>query len=360
MATSGALGGFLSAMLQLRAQRLQEAEAKAKAQSELMSGIGKGLGSVMEGIGAGIKQGREDQMYNQLATEAFGKPVRRATSADQGIQSAADLAASRMPGALDSSAAFGPQFTGGKAGFEERMKLFELKDKINKEKALDAYRQAQLGIAAGHLAARQNEASRAARVADLTERNKAFNDTSDKFKEIYKNTSGYLKSAQGFADDARKAMLANNGEGDPVAWQAAKDELTRLNAVHAGLKLTVPALEPPPYVTPAMQRLLQDPQASAAQQLFATQQAGVTPQARHPVLPAELVNRGMQGVRLSPEEYQQAGMQAPPAPGATPMPSAAPGAAARPAPGVVPLARRNPQTGQISTFNHQTGKWEIK
>ena len=379
MATSGALSGFLQAMLQLRAQRLQEEEAKQRSSAagmqSLMSGITGAAGSIM----GGFKQAGQDQMYNQLSTEAFGKPVMRATSANAGVQSAADLAASQMRGGLDSSAAFGPQFTGGKEGFEARMQLMELKNKIGEGKAADVYKAAANDRAERYYDLAAGKAAAASRAAELKARNDAFEGMSKTAQEIYKDSEGYLKSASGIRKDIDESL---RGEGNQAIFNQKATELMALNALHKGRKLSVPLVDVPAFFPENQQGLLQDYlTAQGAARERAGREAGgqmgpkgvvedIRPGVSVPYpggapryappntpLPAEMVNRLATGARATEAEAAQLGVPYPAA-AQGPQAPAAQGPQAAPAPGAKPLIYRNKKTGARAVWNPRTGQME--
>ena len=377
MATSGALGGFLQAMLQLRAQRLQEEENKTKAQTELMSGIGQGLGSVFKGIGGAMETSRKDQAINQMMNQMMPPS---ATAVNPAMQ-AKFTGTSRTP------------FTGGQAGFQAFKDITELQDKISTGKADELRKAAAADRAQGYYDIRAREASASERAAELKARNDAYEAMSKQAKDVYNDTGGYLKASQGFLDDIRKSQA---GEGDPAAYKIAADELTKMNAVHTARKLTTPLVDVPVFFPEAQQKLLSDYNTARDIAAGAPATKGLlgreSPEARglreagaeaatggpggigisvpypsgapryapaNTPLPAELVNRAQQTPQqVTPEEAKQLGMQLPPPAGQT----------ARPAPGTpaVPLMKRNPNTGQIwnpktnQIWNPKTGQWETR
>lgn len=376
MATSGALGGFLQAMLQLRAQRLQEEEDKAKAKEQLMSGIGSGLSAAAKGIGSAFAQMGEDQMYNQLSTEAFGQPVKRATSANAGVQSAANLAAAQMPGGLDSSKAFGPQFTGGKSEFEGRMKLMELKDKINKERAADVRAGTYLDIAQQRNIREEAAATREANKASYT--NRLFEQAPKDAKEIIQASLLYQNKVPDLVAKQQQAMADNNYE----AYENAKREHQAYNIMATNKKLGTDLIPVEPYVSRDMaEKFAALSEAQAAAQGGGTREQRALQTAQQDVprgewmapgatgLPANrgsyspippglppyskldpgMLNRVAQGGQFTqPEAQQITGMQQQPQAG--------------PAPGARPMTQmfRDKQTGQNVpfTWNPQTSKWE--
>ena len=365
MATSGALSGFLSAMLQLRSQRLQEQEDKARAQAELMSGIGEGLGAIGKGVGSAMKQGREDQTYNQLMNR-MSPPS--ATAVDPAMQA-------KFTGEV------GAPHTGGKTEFNALQDQMELESKVAEGKKADIWKALAYNQRERALNIQAGKAVAASEVAKQAAQNKAFEGMSKSAQDIVKDSDAYRKTAPGFLEDMRKAQEAKNGQGDFAAWKVAADNLASMNDMAKGRKLVTPLVDVPPFFPLAQQKLLNqlDVAQKAAQgapatsglfgrpspEALALTEAGTAatgvsvpypsgkPRYAPPNTPLnpEMINRLAGGAQATPEEAKQLGVTYPGGGG---------GPTAAPAPGAAPLARRNPQTGQISVWNSQAGKWEIK
>lgn len=376
MAASGALDSFLSTMLGLRAQRLQEQEAKARAQEELMSGIGKGLGSVMQGLGTGLEKGRKDAAVNQMMNQMMPPS---ATAVDPAMQA-------KFTGRT------GAPFTGGQAGLDALKDIMAL-GKGDKE---DIWKALNYNLARRRLNLDVGKASEAAAAAKTANQNKIFEGMSKSAQDIVKDSDAYRKSSREFLGDMTKALEANNGKGDFAAWQVAADNLASVNDMAKGRKLTTALVDTPPFFPPAQQKLLDtytaaqqaakgapatsgllgrpSPEARALEEA-GTEATGVAvpypggkPRYAPPTTPLDpgMVNRLAGGAQATPQEAQQLGA---PYPGAGPTaaggggPTAAGGGPSpvRAAPGA-PL--RNPNTGQIwdpktnKILNPKTNQWE--
>jgi hypothetical protein len=75
MPASGALGPFLSAMMELRSQRLREQEMKNQATSQMLSGIGEGIGSLGKSVAGAMKEEKAAGIEAKLLQEQGITPV---------------------------------------------------------------------------------------------------------------------------------------------------------------------------------------------------------------------------------------------------------------------------------------------
>jgi hypothetical protein len=374
MATSGALGGFLQAMLQLRAQRLQEEEAKQRASQAGMSALMSGISGAASSIMGGLQSGAENKMYNQLSQEAFGggggPTVGNLMAGAPGTSGTGIARPLGRLGAADTSAAPSDftlpatstpnRYTGGKAEFDARMKMLELRDKIDRAKATDLRAGTYLDLAQQRNIREQAAATRAANKDSYL--NQLFQQAPKDAKEIIQKSMLYQTKVPDLVEKQRKAMFNNDYEG----YQNYMREHQAYNTMATNSKLSTDLIPVEPYVSRDMaEKFAALSEAQAAAQGGGTRQQRDLQAAQQDVtgmsspipprlppyskLDPGLLNRVAQGGQFTqPEAQQITGMQ--------PQPQAGPAPGARPMTSMF----RDKQSGQYVpfTWNPQTSKWE--
>jgi hypothetical protein len=362
MATSGALSGFLNAMLELRSQRLKEAAAKAQAQEEMMKGIGEGIGSLGKGIGAAMKQGREDTSANQLMNQ-LAPPRAQAVgpnAAALNAQAAQAPLAGQVP--YDEVPATMAPFAGGKAGLDQRMEVEKMRQGIAKSRAADLWKQKNYELAERGLAIRQAAETRQASKASYA------NQLMEKAPQAAKDILTTSLAVQAKQDNLMEQMQKDMANDDFESYQAHAREMRGYQEVHKGAKLSSAMKDIPPFISARQAKLFADATANQEDITGAWMDPKATglPEnkasysllsggpkrapANTPLDPA-MVNRMAQRGQFTPQEAAMVGGGPPPAAG-----TQAP--APRPAPGAGPLIYKNKTTGARAVWNPQTGKME--
>ena len=217
MATSGALGGFLNAMLSLRSQRMQEQlaqdEAFSKGLSALTSGISSAAGS--------LSQGATGMYNNQLANTAMNSTIPRAQAVDPSMQGPADAAAAGMP----------DFYTGGTAELGIRKAMGQFKG----SQGMSAAEAMRLGISM------KNSNLAEERLSDARA-NTAFNNMTEEGNAIYKDSLAYMESAPKLLEKIAKAPDRNT-------YNALANQLRSLNEMNIGRGLSTPPVPVPPYLS---------------------------------------------------------------------------------------------------------------
>ena len=348
MATSGALAPFLSAMLGLRAQRLQEEEAKARAQQEMMAGIGKAATSAIGAATEFGKQAKADTAANELAQQYFGSP--RAGGVPGQAQWDPKLAA-KLPG----------QFTGGEAGLNKIIELEKLKGTIQSGKAAELWKQKNYELAQGHLDVARDRAADARLKAQQSGADQLLNKLEPASKEIYTASQAYQVKSQANQAQIEKAI----NDQDRPAYEEASRSQHALNALHAAKKLSIDLQGVPGWLDrdqlKAIQTMRQQPGGlPAAYNRYNVPGPPGSPGVNEPgqampapsnyqYVPPAAINKAIGGAQVSPQEFQQIVGQ--------PIPQAVSSAlpANRAAPGVSLPIIKGPG-GQPFRWDYQLGK----
>lgn len=344
MAASGVLAPFLSTMLGLRAQRLQEEEIKARMAQQQQEELMKGMQAAGSAFTGAMKDFRADQSANELAQRYFGGGPIQKTGEGQSF-----VGTPTVGGLMAADASKG-RFTGGVEGLKQLMEL----EKMKRGDAGDIWKALNYDLARQANTRAQAAETRAASKASYN--GQLYEKLEPAAKGIFEASKYYGNQSQASLEGMQKAMAAD----DPEAYRTHANELIALNDLHRGKKLSRALVDVPPYVGAKQAKEYADlmeggrgpEDLSAAGKSSPLPPFGQMTAPPSQLVPAELVNRAQQGQPVSQAEAQS--IVGPPPGGPQPGGGApAPGAGA-------PLARRNPTTGQVSVFNHQTGKWEIQ
>lgn len=228
MATSGALNGFLDAMLRLRSQRLAEQEAKLE-QSNKIAAMGMAAGNqIGDSILGAIQQSGANRAANSIMNQQASIP--RAQAVNPSLQAGADAAAARMPGF----------YTGGV-------------DELRFRNAMQSAQGSQVGrlIQSMRLGLARRADQRAEDRFRESRANAAFARKTDEADKIYRDSMAYMEAAPNILEKIKKAQTLD--EYNFLANQARS-----LNEMAAGRKLTVSPITIPPFVSPDDRALLEE------------------------------------------------------------------------------------------------------
>ena len=125
-------------MLEMRDQNIKIEMEKARMQAKQMEAMSNQMMAASQQIAKGIESGRMEGMYNTLMQEQYAP---RAQAVNPAMQAPADQIAAAAP------SPFGPGFLGGgKAEFDMRMKMDELRSQNMARSSLSDYRTESLGL----------------------------------------------------------------------------------------------------------------------------------------------------------------------------------------------------------------------
>lgn len=229
MAASGALSGFLQAMLELRSQRLREEQAKQAASQAGWEALAGGISSAAGSIGGAIGGMGQAGTYNTAMNQAL--PPRATAVGPNASALNAQAAQAPLAGQIPYSqvpATMSPH-TGGAREFGLRQ-------------AMGQFKQDQGPSLANQLSAAKFQ--RQLQIDQENRANNAVNAMSKQSKEIFADSKGYLEGSS-----ALMGKIQNAGTRDEYMRYA--NELAALNSVHEGRKLNTPLRQVPPFRDPA-------------------------------------------------------------------------------------------------------------
>lgn len=306
MATSGALGPFLDAMLKLRSQRMTEEAAQEASLQAGVSSLASNVAGAATNIMGGMAGGQQAGMMNTAMNTAM-PPRATAVGPDAGAINA-QAAASPLAGQIPYSqvpVSMQPH-TGGAA----EMKMLQSMGQMQASKPGDI-------MAAMRLQQGQDRLDMQAKAAEEGKANEIFNRKTEEADKIYKDSLAYISGSQALLEKM-------SGAKDRATYNSLANQLRATNSMAQGRKLQVPLVSVPGY---------QDPEAKKIQsELTAAQAAmqGVSPGAwgygneRAELARTEAAAQGGMSMRSDMPEAAPAG-GAPP--GSIPLP---PGAAKMP------------------------------
>ena len=211
------LGQFWDAMLQLRAQRLQEEEMKQKQQMQMMQ-FGASLGSQFSsGISQGMQSRQQDAMYN-----------RRMNQMDPPSAQAVDPAMQRQ-----FTGEIGAPHTGGKAEMVMEMAMAKQQSAMLAQKALTDQR--IIGTA-----------------------QRAMSMASKPFQDSLKNITAYTSNIDALGEAMQKGITTGNR-------QLYDQSVKSANALYQSLmetnpKTSVAPPDIPPFITPEQRQAIEGAQ----------------------------------------------------------------------------------------------------
>jgi hypothetical protein len=228
------LTGFLSAMVNLRNQRLEEALAEEKMQRQDMAALGGGIGDFFGNIGKGLARSRQDAIANQLMNQ---EDPPRAMAVDPRIEAA-------VTQDLNENGEFpNPSpHTGGTEEMEMRFAMADMRAKQMRAKAM------------------QERADAMKAQTFIQDAQRTWAQTDRKLQNEYTNSTAYIKEMRVLDEGLAKAE-------DPMAYQAAADRKLALNKAAIKRGMDVQPIAPqdiPVFMTPEQKAALAAQREAAA------------------------------------------------------------------------------------------------
>ena len=246
MATSGALGPFLDAMLKLRAQRMQEEQAQEASLQAGVQGLTSGITSAAGSIMGGMAGGQQAGMMNTAMNTAM-PPRATAVGPNAGALNA-QAAASPLAGQIPYSQV--PVTMQPHTGGAAEMKMLQGMGQMQAAKPGDLM--AQMRLQQG-----QDRLDMQARAAEESKTNEIFNRKTEEADKIYKDSLAYISGSQALLEKM-------SGAKDRATYNSLANQLRATNSMAQGRKLQVPLVSIPGYQDPEAQKIQRELTAAQA------------------------------------------------------------------------------------------------